>query len=235
MIALLHHSTGNCIWNGGVPEWIAKYNADNGTDHEIVEKVFPKDAPYGWKNYPFDYWNIWVNNAGSEAFMEEPTLEMLTQDYDTIAWKHCYPVCKIQGENGGADVSSEEKTIGNYKLQYEALKEKMHTFPETKFIVWTGAALVEPNTNEEEGKRAREFFTWVKEEWDEPGDNIFIWDLYELETDGGLYLKPSYAPEPTNSHPSDEFSKQTAPHFAQRVVDVIEGRGDAGCRTGKRE
>lgn len=232
MIALLHHSTGNCIWRGGVPEWFEKYNADNGTSYEIMEQAFPKREPYGWKNYPYDYWNIWVEHAGPEPYMEEPTLEMLTQEHEVIIWKHCYPVCKIQEDTGSPDITSEEKRVENYKLQYAALKEKMHAFPDTKFIVWTGAALVEPATNEEEGKRSRAFFEWVKDEWDEPGDNIFLWDLYELETDGGLFLKPEYAPEPTNSHPSDEFSKRMAPLFSQRIVDVIEGRGDSGSLTG---
>ncbi|MBT4503543.1 MAG: hypothetical protein HOC74_37780 [Gemmatimonadetes bacterium] len=233
MIALLHHSTGNCIWKGGVPEWFEKYNAENGTSYEIIEQVFPKQEPYGWKNYPYDYWNIWVDHAGPEPYMEEPTLEMLTQKYELISWKHCYPVCKVQEDTGNPDVRSEEKRLENYKLQYEALKEKMHQFPDTRFIIWTGAALVEPSTSEDEGQRARAFFEWTKSEWDEPGDNIFLWDLYELETEGGLFLKPEHAPEPTNSHPSDAFSQMAAPYFCQRVVDILEGRGDSGSLTGK--
>ena len=36
--------------------------------------------------------------------------------------------------------------------------------------------------------KGREFFQWVKNEWDTEGDNIFIWDFYELETEGGIYL-----------------------------------------------
>lgn len=30
-IIFLHHSTGQVIWNGGVPEWFARYNAEHGT------------------------------------------------------------------------------------------------------------------------------------------------------------------------------------------------------------
>jgi len=63
--------------------------------------------------------------------------------------------------------------------------------------------------------------------------NCFVWDLYELETEGGLYLKPEYAPEPTNSHPSEEFSRRVAPLMCQRIVDVIEGHGDSGSLTGE--
>ena len=220
------------IWQGGVPEWFAAHNAKNGTAYEIVEQAFPKQKPYGWRNYPYDYWNIWVEHAGPTSYMEESTLEMLTGDYELIIWKHCYPVCKVGEDQGQPDVSSEEKRLENYKLQYQALKAKMREFPQTRFLVWTGAALVEPGTDAAEAGRARAFFDWIKNEWDEPGDNIFVWDFHQLETGGGLYLKPEHTSDPANSHPSEEFSRQTAPHFCQRIVDVLEGRGDTGSLTG---
>ncbi len=232
-IIYLHHSTGNGIWNGGVPEWFAAYNEVNGKDYQIAERNYPSGDPYKWKNYPFDYWNIWINHEGFEPYMEEPTLETLTQLYDVIMWKHCYPVSSIQPDTGNPDVTSEEKRIENYKLQYEALKKKMHDFPDKRFIVWTGAALVKARSDEEKGKRASDFFTWVKEEWDEKGDNIYIWDLWSLETEGELFLKPEFATSETNSHPNLKFNRDTAPLIARRIVDVIEGRGDSGSITGK--
>ena len=113
-ILFLHHSTGNNIWRGGetgiinrvlrkqrlnpkseVEKWFNKLQSKNGTNYSIKEQDFPKKEPYGWKNYPFDYYNIWVKNAGNEPFMEEPTLEMLTKENDLIIWKHCYPVGSI--------------------------------------------------------------------------------------------------------------------------------------------
>ncbi|MBN2289157.1 MAG: hypothetical protein JXQ83_07475 [Candidatus Glassbacteria bacterium] len=222
----LHHSTGNNIWKGGVPQWFENYNSGNGTDYRVEERAYPSGEPYPWKNYPYDYWNIWVEHAGQEPFMEEPTLEILCGQYDVIVFKHCYPVSNILEDTGTPDIASEDKRIENYKLQYEALKTKLRSFPEKKFIVWTGAALVRDNTTEEKALRAGEFFDWVVKVWDEPGDNIFIWDLYQLETEGGLYLKNEYAEAPDNSHPNSAFSQQAAPLFARRIVDVIEGRGD---------
>ena len=53
-IILLHHSTGEVIWNGGVQAWFAQ----NAPQHSITEQWFP-GAVDG--NYPYDYWNIWVN------------------------------------------------------------------------------------------------------------------------------------------------------------------------------
>ena len=232
-IMFLHHSTGTCIWKAGVPEWFAKYNADNGTNHLLAEQAFPKEKPYGWNNYPYDYWNIWVKNASAKPFMEEPTLEMLTKEYDVIIFKHCYPVSDMKENTGTPDIGSQDKTLENYKLQYTALKDKLHSFPQTKFIVWTGAARVRSRANEKGAKLANEFFQWVKNEWDEKNDNIFIWDFNELETEGGLYFMNAYSFSESDSHPNEMFSKKSAPLLCQRIVNVLEGKGDSTSLTGK--
>jgi len=232
-IIFLHHSTGKNIWDGGVNEWFRNYNQTNKDNYSIVEQNFPKKSPYGWNNYPFDYWNIWVKHAGEEPYKEEPTLEMITKKYDIVIWKHCFPVGDIKEDTGEPDINSEIKRLENYKVQYEALKEKMKEFNQTKFIVWTIPALVEKTTSEEEALRAKEFYDWVKDEWDEEGDNIYLWDFYELETEGGLYLKDEYAKSLEDSHPSISFSGTVASYFCQRIVDVIEGRGDNSNITGR--
>lgn len=232
-IVFLHHSTGEVIWDGGVEDWFEDYNDENETSYQITEQDFPKDSPYGWENYPYDYWNIWINNAGDQEYLEEPTLEILTKQYDVIVWKHCYPVSSVEEDTGSPSISSNEQTIENYKLQYAALKNKMKEFPNNKFIVWTGAALVQGESDSATGRRAQEFFNWVKNDWDEPGDNIFIWDFWALETEGGPYLKNEYAADAYDSHPNESFAETVAPYFGQRVVDVVEDKGDSGNITGK--
>jgi len=233
-ILFLHHSTGKVIWNGGVKQWFSNYNQTNGKDYIIIEQDFPKKSPYGWNNYPFDYWNIWVNHAGEEPYMEEPTLEMITKNYNVVIFKHCFPVSSIEEDKGNPVISSSRKNLEVYKLKYEALKEKMKEFNQTKFIVWTIPALVEKQTTGEKALRAQEFYNWVKNEWDEKGDNIYLWDFYELETEGGLYLKNEYAKSLEDSHPSTVFSEKVAPYFCQRIVDIIEGRGDSSSITGEK-
>lgn len=230
---LLHHSTGAAIWDGGVSAWFSDYNTRNGKMYSITEMAFPKNSPYGWNNYPYDYWNIWVNHEGYDPFIEEPTLEILTQDYNVIIWKHCYPVSSISPDTGNATVQSSDKRIENYKLQYQALRTKMRSFPETRFIVWTGAANAQGATSTIQATLARSFFQWVKNEWDEPGDNIYVWDFFELETGGGIFLRPEYASSSTDSHPNSTFSQTVAPLLCKRIVDVIQGRGDTGSITGQ--
>lgn len=238
-IIFLHHSTGQSIWTGKTNKYIYKltkkgdvqkffdtYNRKNKTDYEITERIFPKSAPYGWNNYPYDYYNIWVKNAGDKPFLEEPTLEILTKQYDVIIFKHCYPVSRIKEDTGSPDINSDVKSIGNYKLQYEALKRKMHEFPDTKFIVWTPAVNTRAGMTEDEARRTRMFYNWIIDEWDEKGDNIFIWDFYKYETEDGLYLADKNAYSPDNSHPGRDFAGLIAPVFAKYIIDVIESATD---------
>lgn len=234
-ILFLHHSTGKNIWLGGTNRYLNKvieksdvqnyfrsHNKKYGTNYIINEQVFPKKYPYGWKNYPFDYYNIWVRNAGESPYQEEPTLEILTKNYDVIIFKHCYPVSKILPDTGHPDIVSEEKRLENYKLQYIALKKKLHEFPDTKFIVWTPAVHVKSQINEDEAKRTHIFYKWIIEEWKEENDNIFVWDFYKYETEGGLYLKDEFSAAPGNSHPSVNFSSRVSPLFSRFIIDVVE-------------
>jgi hypothetical protein len=246
-IIFLHHSTGNNIWNGGISKigkklgfdgdvlnWFDDYNKQNNTNYKIIETNFPEKTPYGWNNYPYDYYNIWVKNAGDQPFKEEPTLEILTKKYNVIIFKHCFPVSSIKPDSTNPDINSEEKTLANYKLQYSALKKKLLEFPDTKFILWTPTALVESKTTKEEAERANEFSEWVKTVWDIKGDNIFLWDFRQLQVEDGLYFQNKYAVSDNDSHPNSKFSGTVALNLCRRIVDVIEGRADSGNLTGKK-
>lgn len=231
-IIYLHHSTGSNIWYGGVPEFITTYNNSHGTDYQIAERAYP-DSPYPWENYPYDYWKLWVDTTGPAGYQEQDTLDTLTANYDVIVFKHCFPVSDIEEDIGSPDVSSSRKSLENYRVQYNALKARMRQFPANKFIVWTGAALTQGATNPGNAERARQFFEWVRTSWDEPGDNIFVWDLWTLETEGGLYFRTEYANNDGDPHPNGTFAAFAAPLIGQRIVDVIEGAGDSGHITGQ--
>ena len=112
-IIFLHHSTGRNIWDGGVQEWFNDYNKTSKVNYLIVEQVFPKTDSNDGGNYPFDYWNIWVNHAGEEPYKEEPTLEMISKKYDAVVLKHCFPVGDIREDTGEPDVASDVKSLEN--------------------------------------------------------------------------------------------------------------------------
>jgi len=233
-IAYLHHSTGGIIWGGGVPEFFTSYNAAHSTQYQITSITYPDaGSGYPWSNYPYDYWNLWVNHTGSSQDSGELNLDQLAANHDVIVFKHCFPVSAINADDGNPDITSSYQTIANYQLQYAALKTRMKQFPARKFIIWTGAALNAGSTNPDDATRAQTFFNWVKTTWDEPGDNIFIWDFYALETAGAApYMNNAYASASNDPHPNSTFSATVAPCIAQRIVDVIEGRGDMGSITG---
>lgn len=240
-VIFLHHSTGKKVYeDGGVPKWIANYNSKNKTNYTVDHEFFTR-APYPWVNYPYDYYKIWVKNAGNNLYKNQKTLEILTKDYNVIVWKHCFPVTAIYDDTGSPNIDSERKSLENYKLQYNALKKKMKSFPNTRFLVWTGAVYVEGEllkfmdkaSATKRVENAKKFFEWVKKEWDESGDNIYIWDYYELATEGGLFLKNEYAHKIDDSHPNTPFAKQIAPLFCNRLVNVIKGKGDTTSLLGK--
>ena len=132
-IIFLHHSTGQRIWIGKTNRYVYKFTKrndvessfkkiikKNGKKYSIKEQSFPAESLYGWKNYPYDYYNIWVKNAGEKPYMNEPTLEILTKEYDIIIFKHCFPVSKIMEDTGTPNIDSEERglKIINYSIQH---------------------------------------------------------------------------------------------------------------------
>lgn len=236
-IIFLHHSTGECIWVGKTNHYVyrltkigdvqkhfKKLNKINKTRYSLSEKSFP--AAEGSRNYPFDYYDIWVKHAGAKPYNNELTLEILTGDYDVVIFKHCYPVSNILEDTGNPEIDSPEKRLENYKMQYNALKQKMHEFPDKKFIIWTPAVQVKSRLSEEEAIRTREFYNWVMQEWNEKGDNIYVWDFYQYETEGGLYFKDEYSGGKDESHPGVNFSARVAPMFARFIYDVVSGTTD---------
>lgn len=233
-VAYLHHSTGGVVWGGGVAGQIQSWNSGHGTDYRITEVTYPATSGgYPWSNYAYDYWNLWVSHTGASRDRGELNLDDLAAAYDVIVWKHCYPGSNIDPDDVPTDVTSSQQTLRNYREQYARLKDRMRAFPGLRFVVWTQPALLAIHTNAGEAGRAREFARWVKEDWDVPGDNIYVWDFRALEADAdGLYLPTANAASPTDSHPNATLGASAAPGIARRIIDVIEGRGDTGSRTG---
>jgi len=259
-IIFLHHSTGGIIWHGTKPSILKKavrrinsnlgdiigakahlpflfdrYNKEHNKNYQIKELFYPKPSPYGWNNYPYDYFNIWVKNAGNQSYMEEPTLEMLTKEFQVIVFKHCFPVSNIQENQDSSDINSDLKTLDNYKIQYAAIRDKLHSFPDTKFILFTGPVQVKSQITEDEAKRTKEFVEWLKNEWDLAGDNIYLWDFYFLQTEGGLYFNNEYAVSPDDTHPNKKFASKVVQQLFNRIIDVIENDGSRTELTGEKK
>lgn len=237
-VIFLHHSTGSGVYyQGEVSNWISDYNTDNGTAYRITARPYPNE-PYDWENYPYDYWNLWVNGACDSGQSGIACLDTLMNTYNVIIYKHCFPGAAVQPDTGSPDIRSSRKSLENYKLQYRALRSMMAGYPDTKFIVWTLAPLHRDATNPDEALRAKAFVDWVRDDFlrenGEVPSNIFVFDFWgivaesdESPENGAVNcLKYDYekSHSDSDSHPNEAANRVAGPLLAKFIVDVIEGR-----------
>jgi len=230
-IIFLHHSTGGNVYReGNVPDWLHTYNPTL----EISERNYPTNG-YPWSNYPYDYWNLWINGACAPGNPNMECLNNLAAEFDVIIFKHCFPGAAIQPDTGTPDVSSNRKSLENYKAQYRALRAEMDKYPDTIFIIWTLAPLHRLATNPEQAARAWQFVQWVKNEFlVEDGrehPNIFIFDFFGIVAEkranppeGQQYcLKYEYERSHTgsDSHPNTLANQTAGPLFAKCIADAV--------------
>lgn len=235
-VIFLHHSTGGAVYSqGDVAAWIADYNTTHATAYQITERAYP-NSPYPWANYPYDYWNLWINGACDSSTPNIECMDSLTQGHDVIIYKHCFPGAGVLADTGAPDIASSRKSLENYKLQYRALRDLMDDYADNRFIVWTLAPLHRLATDAQTAQRAKDFVDWVNNEWlTEDGqthDNIFIFDFWghAAESDPnpeyGMVNTLRYEYENshtgTDSHPNSLANETIGPVFAQFIVDTIE-------------
>ncbi|HEB69780.1 MAG TPA: hypothetical protein ENI88_09190 [Desulfobulbus sp.] len=222
-IIFLHHSTGNIIYtDGNVSGWIADYNATHNSSYVIEDRYYPT-TPYPWANYPYDYWNLWVNGTCRADNPNIHCLDQLTADFQVVIFKNCFPVSNIEADTGSPDITSSRKSLENYKLQYAAVRDKLQQYPNTLFIFWTGAPLHRLATTPEKADRARQFATWVKNEMLTGGTypNIRVFDYFDLTAGADNMLRYEYEKSHTgsDSHPNTLAATDVGPVFAQFIID----------------
>jgi hypothetical protein len=235
-IIFLHHSTGGVIYNDGdVPEWFDDYNSSHGTNYQINERAYPTGS-YPWRNYPYDYWNLWVNGACSATEASTHCLDQLTADYDVIIFKNCYPVSDVLEDTGTPDITSQRKSLENYKLQYGAVRDKLQQYPDNLFIFWTGAPRHRLATDAAKAARAREFANWVKGDMLAGGSypNIRVFDYFDLTAGSDNFLRYEYERSHTgsDSHPNTQAAQDVGPVFSQFIIDSAQDFFDSGNGTG---
>jgi hypothetical protein len=224
-VLFLHHSTGGNVWYGGnVASWFSSYNSAHSTSYDVAERAYP-NTPYPWANYPYDYWNLWINGACNSSDSNIECMNTMAAAYDIIIFKHCFPGASVVAANGNPDVTSSTQTLANYQLQYRALRTMMDSYPNTKFIVWTLVPLHRLATNASDAARAKQFVDWVKDTWlTESGShpNIFVFDFWGQVAGGDNFLRYEYEGSHTDgdSHPNATANAAVGPVFAQFIVDT---------------
>ena len=209
-IIFLRHSTGGNVYDAGVGDWFRNYNNTNDTSYQISQQWYPNQD-----NYPYDYWDVWINNNGLTSFVN---------NYDVIIFKHCYPGSDVLADTGSPSISSNRKSFENYKLQYRALRDLMDNYSSKLFIIWTLPPRNElDNSDTEQAARATNFSNWVKTDFlTENGShpNIHIFDFRSLVTDEDNFLKDTYV-DGSDSHPNAQANSDVYPEFSQFIVDAI--------------
>ena len=221
-IIFLHHSTGNIIYSDGdVPGWIADYNTTQNSAYLVQDRYYP-NTPYPWANYPYDYWNLWVNGSCRADTPNIHCLDQLTADYQVVIFKNCFPVSNIGADTGSPDITSSKKSLENYKLQYSAVRDKLQEYPDTLFIFWTGAPLHRLATTPDKATRARQFADWVKNEMVAGGSypNIRVFDYFGLTAGTDNVLRYDYEKSHTgsDSHPNSQAATDVGPVFARFII-----------------
>ena len=182
-IVFLHHSTGgNLCEEGKVSQWFDDYNSIHDTSYQFLTRSYPGLKPEPMFNYPYNYWNLWVNGACQLSSQHDrPCLDKLTREYDVIIYKHCYPGSDIQKDTGFSQVDSDHKSLENYKLQYRALRDIMDGYSNTIFIIWTLPPRNRIATTQKHATRSSKFVKWVKNDFlsedKKKHPNIFIFDF----------------------------------------------------------
>lgn len=236
-IIFLHHSTGSGVYSGGnVSGWFSSYNSNNLTQYQISERSYPT-TPYPWENYPYDYWNLWINGACNSSDPDIECMNTLTQDYDVVIYKHCFPGAGVLADTGSPSISSSRKSLENYKLQYRALRDMMDSYPDNIFIIWTLAPLHRLASNDNDAARAKQFVDWVKGDFltedSQPHPNIYIFDFFGNAAGADNYLRYEYeiSHSSSDSHPNTLANQTIGPIFAQFIIDSIEDFSGGGDTT----
>jgi hypothetical protein len=228
-VLYLHHSTGERIWRGGIPDLVAERGTPGAPPIGIVEWTYPH-APYPWRNDPADYWDLWVKHRGPRGWQGQASLEMLASAWDVIVVKHCFTASAMVAPGSGRGAGS-GRTLANYQAQMTDLAAVMREFPATTFLLWTPPPLVAAATTAAAIEQAEAYAQWLRDTWQRPGDQLFLWDFRAIAAADGV-LKAEYAAGPRDSHPNAVLAQLAAPLFVQRLIDVVEGRGHSGALTG---
>lgn len=200
--------------------------------------------PLPWRNDPADYSRLWLpgGRLATDPVEGQETLEHLTAHYDVIVLKSCFTASDLEEDEPGqsqeyGDPRSLRKTPANYRASLHDLREAFNAYPNTTFVMWTMPPRVASQTTPQAARLAAELNDWMRTEWDVPGDNVFLWDFRALALEGGPGNFPprGYSVNGYDSHPSTAFAQRVAPLLGRRIVDVHEGRGDSGPRTGRTE
>ena len=200
----IHHSTGEA-WLADDHGGLGKALRDNN--------YFVSDTNYGWgpdgigDTTDIGHWWRWFRGPESPRYLAALFDESGQNcDYSRMAtavagpnrivlFKSCFPNSALQGNPGEAipaiaqnplreqDSSSAAHTVANAKGIYLDLLNYFGAMPDKLFVAITAPPLSDGTY----ASNARAFNQWLVEDWltGYPGNNVFVWDFYNVLTSNG--------------------------------------------------
>ena len=206
-VVFIHHSTGE--------NWLADDDGGLGIALR-ENNYFVSDTNYGWgpdaigSSTDIGHWWTWFRSTQSPGYLAalfNESGDHSSGRYSRLAadpggqnriviFKSCFPNSALQGSPSdpvppigdnplkGNDCGSEHHTVANAKGIYIDILEYFGTKPETLFVVIAAPPLSDGTY----AANARAFNQWLATEWlsGYPGENVFVFDFYNvLTTNGG--------------------------------------------------
>jgi hypothetical protein len=208
-ILFLHHSCGhNLIEQGGVREGLTALGYafyDHGYNEQGLRLP---DGTYAGRNFGVPGDN--TNPDGFAAIFAQPlhdppdnTFSHLMQ-YDVIAFKSCFPVSNIAGDD----------QLEAYKRHYLAIRDRMDQYPAKVFVIVTQPPQVPRASSRAEADRARAWTAWLQSDAFLAGhDNVVVFDFFDHLAGDDNFLRREYRLNDQDAHPNPTANAEIGPRF----------------------
>ncbi len=134
--------------------------------------------------------------------------------YDVIAFKSCYPVSNIWGD----------EQLAEYQSHYLFIRDRMDEYPDNIFIIVTQPPQVPANSDPEEARRARAFANWLQsDEYLAGHPSVFVFDFFGLLAGDDNFLRPEYRVDEHDAHPNERANRDIAPLFVAFIDQAVRG------------
>lgn len=217
----IHHSVGrNWLRDGGLLDsltrrGIAIQSATNRQGCAFAEET----DMHNWVPKFKENMNAIIHfDKATEGFYNDSVENQI------IMFKPCYPNSNIvakSSDNNADDI----KTLENYKKIFTDLTEIFKQYPDKKFLYITAPPMVPANTTLENAARAREFNTWLLNDYlaayklESGLDNLYIFDLFDVLADNQNVLKQEFRRAENDSHPNKNGSLAATKVFLKYLAD----------------
>lgn len=237
-IIFLHHSTGaNLLREGNIRSLLnAKLPDVELWDHgysfgpfRSLQNISHLVAPYLFElsdnngNATGKDYGLKMNNTNPDGYatiFSQPITNPATNEfsrimlYDTVIFKSCYPVTKI--------ISDQQ--LKQYQKYYLSVRQRIDTFPNKLFILFSPPPLRLSLTQKEFAQRARKFANWLKStDYVEKRKNILVFDFFDFLA-GKITntLKPEYCRSIiTDSHPNSKANIEIGTYFINFLTKEV--------------